>query len=84
MGGFGVEKNIKLIYCILGSTILALFPLPIFIDSLTSVFYMFELYRVGDLFLKFSKIISFIGAILMIYFSVKLILLNSILKDKEN
>ena len=57
-----MNKNTKLLYCILGSAILSLISMPIFYES---VYYI----PIGQLL----NFISAIGVILTIYFSIVLI-----------
>lgn len=78
-----MNKNIKLIYCIIGSFILALLRTPIF-DSVRNI--LFEGSSMGyeaNIFTKFiyfsTNIISFCGFLLTIVFCIALII-NNILK----
>ncbi|MGG7059856.1 hypothetical protein ACQPUZ_16445 [Clostridium tertium] len=62
-----MSKNIKLLYCILGSVLLALISIPIFYDAVHYIpivgFYLSQL----------LYFISAIGVILTIYFAIVLI-----------
>lgn len=62
-----MNKNIKLLYCILGSVILSLISIPIFYEAVHYIpvvgFYLSQL----------LYFISAIGVILTIYFSILLI-----------
>ena len=62
-----MNKNIKLLYCILGSVILSLISIPIFYEAVLYIpvvgFYLSQL----------LYFISAIGVILTIYFSILLI-----------
>lgn len=82
-----MSKNAKILYCILGSAILALLNSPIFLNSMLGIFqsgYGGNLFTVYFVFIaKFlTNILSLIGFILLIIFSVKLIIRNVNLKDK--
>lgn len=62
-----MNKNIKLLYCILGSIILSLIDIPIFYDSVGYIpiigFYLSQL----------LYFISAIGVVLTVYFAILLI-----------
>ncbi|MGX4600063.1 hypothetical protein [Faecalimicrobium sp. JNUCC 81] len=75
-------NDIKLVYCILGSVIIALLSAPIFQDALVGGLYQFGLYRIGEILLTCSNVLSSIGVILTVYYSLKLIIRNTNLKDK--
>ncbi|MBO3444919.1 hypothetical protein [Clostridium sp. CCUG 7971] len=75
-------NDIKLVYCILGSVIIALLSATIFQDALVGGFYQFGLYGIGEILLTCSKVLSSIGVILTVYYSLKLIIRNTNLKDK--
>ncbi|MBW6408780.1 hypothetical protein [Clostridium weizhouense] len=75
-----MDKNIKLLYCILGSIILALLNNDIFAYSRSAIFNGGTL--LGALMYYLSSILSFIGFILLTVFSILLILRNLDLKHK--
>lgn len=82
-----MSKNTKILYCILGSAILALLNSPIFSNSILGVFqsgYGGNLFTIYFAFItKFiTNILSLIGFILLTIFSIKLIIGNVNLKDK--
>lgn len=62
-----MNKNIKLLYCILGSVILSLISMPIFYETVHYI------PVVGFYLSQFLYFISAIGVILTIYFSIVLI-----------
>lgn len=78
-----MSKNIKLLYCILGSAILALINNPIFEYAKLEIFssgYGGNLF--GSLMVILTNILSLVGFILLIVFSIMLIKRNIDLKDK--
>jgi len=82
-GGVFVDKNKKLLYCILGSAILALLNNPIFERSKLAIFNRMHF---GHLFIEFvamlTDLFSLIGFALLAVFSIKLIIRNINFKDK--
>lgn len=78
--GIEMDKNIKLIYCILGSIVLALLNNSIFDNSKFGLFSAGTL--VGSLIYVLSNILSLIGIVLLVLFSIKLIIRNIDLKHK--
>ena len=76
-----MDRNVKLLYCILGSAILALVNSPIFGMAKLGMFpggyggYIF-----GHLLVQFANIVSLVGFILLIFFSLSLIINNINLK----
>lgn len=78
--GIEMDKNIKLLYCILGSIVLALLNNSIFIGAKFSLFDAGTL--VGRLIIVLSDILSLIGIILLVLFSITLIIRNIDLKHK--
>jgi len=78
-----VDKNKKLLYCILGSAILALLNNPIFERSKLAIF---KRMYFGHLFIEFvamlTDLFSLIGFALLAVFSIKLIISNRNFKDK--
>lgn len=62
-----MNKNTKLLYCILGSVILSLISMPIFYETVHYI------PVVGFYLSQFLYFISAIGVILTIYFSIVLI-----------
>lgn len=77
-----MSKNVKLLYCILGSVVLALLNHPTLSYAKLGIFrsgYGDSLF--GVLFVLFTDLLSFTGFILLILFS--LILLINNLKYKE-
>lgn len=79
-GGIEMDKNIKLLYCILGSIILALLNNSIFDHSKFGLFSAGTL--VGDFIYVLSNILSIIGIILLVLFSMELIIRNIDFKHK--
>lgn len=78
-----MQKNTKLLYCILGSAILALLNNPIFENSKFGIFQCgYGGYSLGELLVRFTNILSLIGFILLIVFSIILIIRNINFKDK--
>ncbi|WML33191.1 hypothetical protein [Clostridium sp. OS1-26] len=78
-----MSKNTKLLYCILGSAILALSANPVFECAKLGMFpsgYGGHLF--GELIVIFTNIISLVGFILVIVFSIMLIIININFKDK--
>jgi hypothetical protein len=75
-----MNKNINLIYCIIGSLILALSNSLIFERALLSLFPSgYGASNFGVFLVNLSNIISLIGLILMILFSI-LLIINNIIK----
>jgi hypothetical protein len=78
-----VNKNSKILYCILGSAILALLNNPMFSKSKLGLFqggYGGNLF--GMLLVTVTNILSLAGFILLMVFSIMLIIRNIHLKDK--
>lgn len=78
-----MSKNTKLLYCILGSAILALLANPIFEYAKLGMFpdgYGDHLFAV--LIVRLTNIISLVGFILLMVFSIMLIIRNINFKDK--
>ena len=78
-----MEKNKKLLYCILGSTILTLLNTPIFAYAKLGIFqigYGENLF--GEILVRFTNIISLVGFILLMVFSIILIIRNINFRDK--
>ena len=76
-------KNTKILYCILGSVILALLNNPIFEHSELGLFsggYGGHFW--GELLVRLTDILSLVGFILLIVFSIMLIIRNINFKDK--
>ncbi len=79
-----MNSNSKLLHCILGSLILTLLNNPILVSARLGIFEnshgitMAVIYQAYNLFFN---ILSFIGLVLLIVFSIKLII-NNIKKDK--
>lgn len=76
-----MSKNIKLLFCILGSAILALLNSPILQYARLGLFesgYGGNLF--GELIVRFTNILSLAGFILLMVFSIMLIIVN--IKDK--
>lgn len=81
-----MSKNVKILYCILGSALLALLNSPIFSNSMPGLFqsgFGGNLFTVYFVFIaKFlTNVLSFVGFILLIIFSIKLMIRNVKLKD---
>lgn len=79
-----MEKNIKLLYCIFGSTMLVLLETPVFEAARLAVLQgrSYGNSPLGLALYKMCNMISFIGFILVIVFSVILITRNINLKNK--
>lgn len=78
-----MEKNNKILYCILGSIILALITNPIFEYSRLGIFqggYGGNLF--GELLVNVTNIVSLVGYLLAIAFSIILIISNLNFKGK--
>lgn len=75
------SKNTNLIYLALGSFMLVLLQSNIFSNSLWFIAQI-PIPYLGEITILFSKILSFIGAILFIFVSLKLIKIN--FKNKES
>lgn len=75
-----MDKNIKLLYCILGSIILALLNNSIFDNSKFGLLNAGTL--VGDFIYVLSNILSLIGIMLLVLFSIALIIRNIDFKHK--
>lgn len=76
-------KNSKLMYCILGSAILALLNTPILSYAKLGIFesgYGGNIY--GELLVITTNILSFVGFILLILFSIVLIVNNLSFNEK--
>jgi uncharacterized membrane protein YGL010W len=79
-----MEKNIKLLYCILGSTMLVLLETPVFGAARLAILQdrSYASSSFGLALYTICNIISFIGFILVIIFSVILIIRNINFKNK--
>ncbi|MDH2334704.1 hypothetical protein [Clostridium perfringens] len=75
------SKNTNLIYLALGAFMLVLLQSNIFSNSLWFIAQI-PIPYLGEITILFSKILSFIGAILFIFVSLKLIKIN--FKNKES
>ncbi|MDU6174435.1 MAG: hypothetical protein E6638_04815 [Clostridium perfringens] len=75
------SKNTNLIYLALGAFMLVLLQSDIFLESLWFIAQI-PIPYLGEITILFSKILSFIGAILFIFVSLKLIKIN--FKNKES
>ena len=75
------SKNTNLIYLALGSFMLVLLQSNIFSNSLWFIAQI-PIPYLGEITILLSKILSFIGAILFIFVSLKLIKIN--FKNKES
>lgn len=79
-----MNKNIKLLFCILGSTFLVLLKSDIFESAKLALFegrgYGSSLF--GELIYSISNILSFIGFVLVIIFSIILIVININFRNK--
>lgn len=72
-----MDKNIKLIYCILGSAILALLNTPLLGYAKLGMFtsgYGGNIF--GEMIVHITNIVSLVGFILLILFSIALIVNN--------
>lgn len=77
-------KSINLLYCILGSAVLALLNTPIFSYSKLGIFengYGGNIF--GELLVKITNILSLGGFILLMVFSILLIVKNIGFKNKR-
>ncbi|MDF2675410.1 MAG: hypothetical protein K0R09_3682 [Clostridiales bacterium] len=82
-----MDKNAKILYCIFGSAILALLNNPIFSRSMLGIFQSGYGRNLLGVYLEFltkflTNILSLVGFILLIIFSIMLIIRNVNLKDK--
>lgn len=68
------SKNIKLLYCLLGSFILVLLQSPLFFSATYAISGGGS--GSNELIYKLFSILSFIGVILMVVFSIILIAIN--------
>jgi len=75
------SKNTNLIYLALGAFMLVLLQSNIFLESLWFIAQI-PIPYLGEITILLSKILSFIGAILFIFVSLKLIKIN--FKNKES
>ncbi len=78
-----MEKNKKLLYCILGSAILCLLNTSIFVYAKLGIFqsgYGWNLF--GELIVMFTNMLSLVGFILLTVFSIILIITNINFRDK--
>lgn len=75
-------KNIKLLYCILGSFVLALLNSPILSYAKLGMFPGGYAGTVGVFLVLISNILSLIGFLLLILFSIILIINNLNFKEK--
>lgn len=78
---FVKSKNTNLIYLALGAFMLVLLQSNIFLESLWFIAQI-PIPYLGEITILFSKILSFIGAILFIFVSLKLIKIS--FKNKES
>lgn len=76
-----MKRNTNLIYLALGAFMLVLLQSNIFLESLWFIAQI-PIPYLGEITILFSKILSFIGAILFIFVSLKLIKIN--FKNKES
>lgn len=75
------SKNTNLIYLALGAFMLVLLQSNIFLESLWFIAQI-PIPYLGEITILLSKILSFIGALLFIFVSLKLIKIN--FKNKES
>ena len=76
-----MKRNTNLIYLALGSFMLVLLQSNIFLESLWFIAQI-PIPYLGEITILLSKILSFIGALLFIFVSLKLIKIN--FKNKES
>lgn len=76
-----MKRNTNLIYLALGAFMLVLLQSNIFLESLWFIAQI-PIPYLGEITILLSKILSFIGAILFIFVSLKLIKIN--FKNKES
>lgn len=78
-----MEKNNKILYCILGSIILALITNPVFEYARLGIFQGgYGGYLFGELLVNITNALSLVGYSLAIVFSIILIISNLNFKDK--
>jgi hypothetical protein len=79
-----MSKNAKLLYCILGSAILALSNNPMFERTINSIKdpQSGSGYILGNFLIGLSNLLSLIGIISLIVFSIILVVWNIKFKDK--
>lgn len=76
-----MKRNTNLIYLALGAFMLVLLQSNIFLESLWFIAQI-PIPYLGEITILFSKILSFIGALLFIFVSLKLIKIS--FKNKES
>ena len=72
-----MDKNIKLLYCIFGSIVLAMLILPFIHNELNSIRY------IGFSLVKITDSISIVGIVLTIIFAIMLIIENFPTRGKK-
>lgn len=78
-------KNVKLLYCILGSAVLALLNNPTLSYAKLGMFrsgYGASIF--GELFVLIIDFLSLVGFLLLILFSIRLIINNLSFKEKKS
>jgi hypothetical protein len=78
-------KNVKLLYCILGSAVLALLNNPILGNARLAMFtggYGRSIF--GVIFVLITDFLSLVGFVLLILFSIMLIINNLYFKEKKS
>ncbi|MNO37564.1 hypothetical protein D3C76_276480 [compost metagenome] len=78
-------KNVKLLYCILGSAVLALLNNPTLSYAKLGMFrsgYGGSIF--GELFVLIIDFLSLVGFLLLILFSIRLIINNLSFKEKKS
>ncbi|WOV86758.1 hypothetical protein QWT69_12860 [Sporosarcina oncorhynchi] len=72
-----MNKNVKLLYCLLGSAVLALLNTPVLSYAKLGVFQSgYGGSVLGELLIHITNVLSLVGFILLILFSIVLILSN--------
>ncbi|MBV7273864.1 hypothetical protein I6U48_13200 [Clostridium sp. PL3] len=80
-----MERSIKLLFCLLGSVFLALLKCPVFGYAEQALWEGrgYGSSSTGIIFYNIINVISFIGFILIVIFSIALIIVNLNFKDKK-
>lgn len=72
-----MNKNVKLLYCILGSAVLAILNTPMLGYAKLGIFKGgYGGHILGELLVRITDLVSLLGFILLIIFSIALILSN--------
>lgn len=78
-------KNVKLLYCILGSAVLALLNNPTLSYARLGMFrsgYGASIF--GEMFVLITDFLAWVGYLLLIFFSIRLVINNLSFKEKKS